>query len=46
MMIARRMVADRWTEERALAEAAVIGPPAPALQQFALEYVARRLSGG
>jgi uncharacterized protein (TIGR01244 family) len=42
MMIAKRMVADGWTEERALAEAAVIGPPAPALQEFALKYAAER----
>jgi uncharacterized protein (TIGR01244 family) len=42
MMIAKRIVSDGWTEERALAEAKVIGPPAPALQEFALKYVADR----
>lgn len=42
VMIAKRILADGWTEERALAEAAIIGPPAPALQQFALKYVAER----
>lgn len=42
MMIAKRMVADGWSEARALAEAAVIGPPAPALQEFALKYAAER----
>jgi uncharacterized protein (TIGR01244 family) len=42
MMIAKRILADGWTQERALAEAAVIGPPAPALQEFALKYVAER----
>ena len=42
VMIAKRIVADGWTEERALAEAKVIGPPAPALQEFALKYVADR----
>jgi len=42
VMIAKRMVSDGWTEERALAEAAVIGPPAPALQEFALKYVASK----
>lgn len=42
MMIAKRMLADGWTQEQALAEAAVIGPPAPALQEFALKYVAER----
>lgn len=42
LMITKRMVSDGWTEERALAEAAVIGPPSPALQEFALKYVADR----
>jgi uncharacterized protein (TIGR01244 family) len=42
VMLAKRIVADGWTEERALAEAKVIGPPAPALQEFALKYVADR----
>lgn len=42
LMITKRMVADGWTQERALAEAAIIGPPAPALQEFALKYVADR----
>jgi uncharacterized protein (TIGR01244 family) len=42
LMIAKRMVADGWTEQQALAEAAVIGPPSPALQEFALKYVADR----
>ncbi len=42
LMIAKRMLLDGWSEERALAEAAVIGPPSPALQAFVLEYVAAR----
>jgi uncharacterized protein (TIGR01244 family) len=42
LMITKRMLTDGWTQERALAEAAVIGPPAPALQEFALKYVAER----
>ncbi len=42
LMIAKRMLSDGWTEERALAEAAVIGPPSPALQEFALKYVASK----
>ena len=42
MMIARRMVADGWTQEQALAEAATIGPPSPANQEFVLKYVAER----
>jgi uncharacterized protein (TIGR01244 family) len=40
VMLAKRIVADGWTEERALAEAKVIGPPSPAMQEFALKYVA------
>lgn len=38
LMIVRRMLLDGWSEERALAEAKVIGPPSPALQAFALTY--------
>lgn len=42
VMIVKRMLIDGWTEERALTEADVIGPPTPTLQAFALEYVAAR----
>ena len=42
LMIAKRMLSDGWTQERALEEAAVIGPPSASLQQFALAYVAER----
>ena len=40
LMITKRMLKDGWSEERAVAEAQVIGPPSPVLQQFALDYVA------
>ena len=42
MMLAKRIVADGWTEQRALEEAQVIGPPSEAMQAFALKYVAER----
>ena len=42
MMIVKRMLTDGWTQERALEEAAIIGPPSASLQQFALSYVAER----
>lgn len=42
MMIVKRMLLDGWSEERALEEAKLIGPPSPVMQQFALEYVAAR----
>ena len=42
MMIAKRMLNDGWSQERALEEAKVIGPPSAALQQFALDYVAAK----
>lgn len=42
LMIAKRILADGWTEERALEEAEVIGPPNAAIRQFVLDYVAAR----
>lgn len=42
MMLAKRIVADGWAEEAALAEAKAIGPPSEALQAFALKYAAER----
>jgi uncharacterized protein (TIGR01244 family) len=42
LMLAKRMLADDWTQERALEEAVVIGPPSAALQEFVLSYVAAR----
>lgn len=40
MWLIKRMVADKWTEEKALAEARSIGLTSAALQKFALDYVA------
>ena len=42
VMIAKRILADGWTQEQALAEAAIIGPPSAANQEFVLKYVAER----
>jgi uncharacterized protein (TIGR01244 family) len=42
MWLIKRMVVDKWTEERALAEAKAIGLSSAALQKFALDYVATR----
>lgn len=42
LMITKRMLVDGWPETRAVEEAAVIGPPSPAMQQFALDYVASK----
>jgi hypothetical protein len=36
------MITDKWTEERAVAEARTIGLTSEALLKFALEYVAAR----
>ena len=40
LWLIKRMVIDKWTEERAVAEARVIGLSSEALQKFALDYVA------
>ena len=40
MWLIKRMVIDKWTEERALEEAKAIGLTSAALQKFALDYVA------
>jgi len=40
MWLIKRMVLDKWTEERAVAEAKSIGLTSAALQKFALDYVA------
>ena len=40
--LAKRMVADKWPEEKAVAEAEAIGLSSPALRQFALEYAASK----
>lgn len=40
LWLIKRMVADKWTEDKALAEAKSIGLTSAALQKFALDYVA------
>lgn len=40
LWLIKRMVIDKWTEERAVAEAKAIGLSSEALQKFALDYVA------
>lgn len=45
LWLIKRMVVDKWTEERAVTEAKAIGLSSAALQKFALDYVATRKSG-
>lgn len=45
MWLIKRMVVDKWTEDRAVAEAKSIGLSSDALQKFALDFVAARKSG-
>ena len=40
MWLIKRMVADKWPEERAVAEAKSLGLTSASLQKFALDYVA------
>jgi len=42
LWLAKRMLVDKWTEERALEEANAIGLTNQVLKQFALEYVKSR----
>jgi uncharacterized protein (TIGR01244 family) len=42
MWLAKRMLVDGWPEDRASAEAVMIGLSSPTLKQFALDYVAKR----
>jgi protein tyrosine/serine phosphatase len=42
LWMAKRMLVDKWTEEKALAEAKAIGLSNDALRQFALDYVKAR----
>lgn len=42
LWLIKRMLVDRWDEARAVEEAKAIGLSGEALQQWALEYVARR----
>ena len=38
MWMIKRLVVDKWTVERATEEATALGPPSPALRNFAIEY--------
>jgi hypothetical protein len=40
--MAKRMVVDKWTEERAYEEAKAVGPITESLRTFVLEYVKSR----
>jgi protein tyrosine phosphatase (PTP) superfamily phosphohydrolase (DUF442 family) len=42
LLMAKRILVDKWTEERADAEAKAIGLTSAALRQFALDYVKAR----
>jgi uncharacterized protein (TIGR01244 family) len=39
LWMAKRILVDKWPEEKALAEANEIGPPSETMKQFALAYV-------
>ena len=39
LWMAKRILVDKWPEEKALAEANQIGPPSETVKQFALDYV-------
>lgn len=41
MWLIKRMLVDRWPEDKATAEAVMIGMSSPTLKQFALDYVAK-----
>lgn len=41
LWLIKRLLVDKWTEERALSEAKALGLSSEALQKFALEYAAR-----
>ena len=42
LVLVKRMLVDGWSEERALEEAALIGPPSATMREFALGYAAAR----
>jgi len=43
MWLTKRMLVDKWDQARALEEAKVIGLSSPALEKFALDYVAAHI---
>ena len=42
MWLIKRLVVDKWDEERAVKEAAALGQSSEALRKWALEYAAKR----
>jgi uncharacterized protein (TIGR01244 family) len=42
LLMAKRQVADGWSEARALEEAEIVGPPSASLREFVRTYVASR----
>jgi uncharacterized protein (TIGR01244 family) len=44
MWMIKRLVVDKWTVERATEEATALGPPSPALRNFAIEYAKNHTS--
>jgi uncharacterized protein (TIGR01244 family) len=44
MWMIKRLVVDGWPEQRAIDEATALGPPSPALRQFALDYAKKHRS--
>jgi len=45
LWLAKRMLVDRWAQDKALEEARMIGLSSDALETFALDYVAKRRGG-
>ena len=41
LWLVKRMLVDGWPEDKAVAEAVMIGMSSPTLKQFALDYVAK-----
>ena len=45
MWLIKRLVVDRWDEERAVKEAIALGQTSEALRQFALDYASKKRGG-
>lgn len=43
MWMIKRLVVDKWEEERASEEATALGPPNPTLRQWAIDYARTRI---
>jgi uncharacterized protein (TIGR01244 family) len=44
MWMIKRLVVDKWSVERASEEATALGPPSPALRQWAIDYAKTKVS--